>query len=59
MDDCVFNDLTLAIVVDEYNENARSDSSPEIRLPFVSIPFDVLLFVSLREKSTGSNFTNE
>lgn len=55
MDDCVFNDLTLPIV-DEYNENARSDSSPEIRLPFVSIPFDALLSVSLREKSTGSIF---
>lgn len=49
MDDCAFNDFT---PIDEYNENARSDSSTETHLPLPGT-IDVL-FASLREKSTGS-----
>lgn len=50
MDDCAFNDFT---PIDEYRENARSDSSTVPRLP-LSDAFGALLLASLREKSTGS-----
>lgn len=58
IDDCVLIDFEL---IDEYNENARSELSV---VPFVPVDVFNCVFNSFREKSTGSeiiycfSFTN-